>query len=152
MNEFMQEAINEAKKGIKHKHGGPFGCVIVKNGKIVGKGHNKVLKNHDATCHGEIMAIRDASKKLGTYDLSSCQLYTTGEPCPMCLFACMWANISTIYYGATIKDNALIGFRDEKFNNLLVDKSNFEMNLIQIDHEECIDLFQQYLALNPTKY
>ena len=99
MNEFMRSAIEQARIGIKNGEGGPFGSVIVKNGEIVGRGHNQVLINADATCHGEMQAIRDASKNLGTHDLSGCELYTTGEPCPMCLAACMWANIERIYFG-----------------------------------------------------
>ena len=77
---YMKEAIKEAYEGIEKKHGGPFGSVIVKDGKIVGKGHNQVLLNHDSTCHGEMMAIRDACKNLGTHDLSGCSLYTTAAP------------------------------------------------------------------------
>ena len=81
---FMREAIKEAYDGIDHKHGGAFGCVIVKDGVIVGKGHNEVIKNNDCTCHGEMVAIRDACKNLDTFDLSGCELYTTAQPCPMC--------------------------------------------------------------------
>ena len=90
-NPYMQTAIDEAMKGITNGHGGPFGSVIVLNGEIVGQGHNMVLVNNDPTCHGEVSAIRDACSMLGTYDLSGCELYSTGEPCQMCLFACLWA-------------------------------------------------------------
>ena len=100
MNKFMKMAIKEAEKGITLNHGGPFGAVIVKDGKVVAKGHNQVLKNQDPTCHGEIMAIHKACKKLKTFDLTGCELYTTGEPCPMCLAAILWANIDKVYYGA----------------------------------------------------
>ena len=119
MNKYMEIAIKEAKKGIENGDGGPFGCVIVKDDKIVGKGHNRVVLKHDATCHGEMEAIRNASKNLNTFDLSGCELYTTGEPCPMCLSACLWANIEKVYYGCTILDNENIGFRDNKFDNLM---------------------------------
>ena len=87
MNEFMAQAIKEAEEGIHAGDGGPFGAVIVKNGKVVGKGHNRVVKNNDPTCHGEISAIRDACSHLSTFDLKGCDLYTTGEPCSMCLCA-----------------------------------------------------------------
>ncbi len=107
MNRYMELAIREAREGIEQGHGGPFGTVIVKDGKIVGRGHNCVLRDNDATCHGEVAAIRDAGRRLGTFDLSGCELYTTGEPCHMCLCACMWANISKIYYGCNIADNGL---------------------------------------------
>ena len=103
MNEYMKMAIDEAYKGINKKHGGPFGCVIVKDGKVVGTGHNKVLKKHNPTLHGEMVAIKNATKLLNTHDLSGCTLYTTGEPCHMCLCACMWANIEKIYYGCTME-------------------------------------------------
>ena len=79
-NEYMQMAIDEAMEGVTHGHGGPFGCVIVKDGAVVGRGHNRVLADHDATCHGEIAAIRSAGETLGTHDLTGCELYTTGEP------------------------------------------------------------------------
>lgn len=85
MNAYMKLAIAEAKKGIEAGDGGPFGAVIVKGDTIVGVGHNQVVKRHDPTCHGEIMAIHAACEKLGTFDLSGCVIYTTGEPCPMCL-------------------------------------------------------------------
>ena len=80
MNRYMKSAIREAYRGIENGDGGPFGAVIVKDGRIVAKGHNEVLRNHDATCHGEVMAIRRASKKLGTHNLKGCEIYTTAEP------------------------------------------------------------------------
>ena len=98
MNKFMEMAIEEAKLGIVEGHGGPFGCVIVKDGVVVGKGHNEVIKNNDPTCHGEMMAIHDACKNLKTFNLKGCELYTTGEPCPMCFSAILWANIEKVYY------------------------------------------------------
>ncbi len=108
MNKYMEMAIKEAEEGINNGHGGPFGAVIVKDGKVVGKSHNHVLINNDPTAHGEISAIRNACKNLNTYDLTGCTIYTTGEPCQMCLCACMWANIDKVYYGATIADNEKI--------------------------------------------
>ena len=84
VNKFMSLAIEEARQGIISGEGGPFGTVIVKDGKVVGKGHNQVVSNNDPTCHGEMQAIRNASANLHTFDLSGCELYTTGEPCPMC--------------------------------------------------------------------
>ena len=85
--EFMELAVKEARRGIINGDGGPFGAVIVKDGVIIASGHNRVLEKDDSTCHGEIDAIRKAEQKLDTHDLSGCQLYTTGEPCPMCLAA-----------------------------------------------------------------
>ena len=111
--EYMNEAVKEAYDGIKNGHGGPFGTVIVKNGKIVGRGHNRVLLKHDPTCHGEVEAIRDACANLGTHSLDGCVLYTTAEPCPMCLGAIYWAHIDRIFYGNNRKDAAGIGFADD---------------------------------------
>lgn len=152
MDKFMQTAIREAREGITKGHGGPFGTVIVKDGKIVGRGHNCVLRDNDATCHGEIAAIRDAGKRLGTFDLSGCVLYTTGEPCHMCLCACLWANIGHIYYGCTIADNALIGFRDKKFDNLFAGRDKLDDILVQVDREACLELFEEYRNMPHENY
>ena len=152
-NPFMQEAIEEALEGISQHHGGPFGSVIVKDGLIVGQGHNMVLVNNDPTCHGEIAAIRDACTQLETFDLSGCELYTTGEPCPMCLFACLWANIGKVYYGCTIEDNSLIGFRDEAFDNLTGDSRKLlDGYLIGVDREACLELFRIYNEMEHDLY
>ncbi len=151
-NPFMKEAINEALEGIHNGHGGPFGCVIVKDGKIIGRGHNTVLSDKDSTAHGEISAIRKAEKNLETYDLSGCELYTTGEPCPMCLYAIMWANIEKVYYGCTIRDNSEIGFRDEKFDKMGGSREAFNGFLVCIDRDACFELFNVYKNLNHRIY
>ncbi len=151
-NKYMSLAIDEAFTGINNKHGGPFGCVIVKEGKVVGKGHNKVLINKDSTAHGEIEAIREAERNLDTFDLSGCELYTTGEPCPMCLYAIMWANINKVYYGCTIKDNASIGFRDEKFDFLAGGRKKLEDFLVCIDRDACLKLFEKYNKMEHDIY
>lgn len=111
--EFMNKAIEISEQNIEKMAGGPFGAVIVKDGKIVGASYNMVLQNNDATAHGEVSAIRDAGKNLQTFDLSGCDLYTSCEPCPMCLMASAWANIANIYFAATREDADAIGFRDE---------------------------------------
>ena len=151
MDKFMKEAIKEAEKGIASGDGGPFGAVVVKDGVIVGKGHNKVLKNNDATCHGEMEAIKNASKKLGTFDLSDCLLFTTGEPCPMCLSACLWANIEKVYYGCSLMDNEKIGFRDKKFDSLMGGRKNLKNYLIELNRKECLELFDKYLKIENRK-
>ena len=144
MNPFMSLAIEEAKKGIHGHHGGPFGAVVVKNGEVVGKGHNEVLKNADPTCHGEIMAIHDACKNLATHDLSGCEIYTTGEPCPMCLGAILWANIGKVYYGCNVLDTDKIGFRDDVFYARFHSR---ESVCEELDREECLKLYEEYLSL-----
>ena len=151
MNKYMKMAINEAKKGIKEGHGGPFGAVIVKDNKVVAKGHNLVLKTNDSTNHGEMMAIHKACKKLKTYDLSGCEIYTTGEPCPMCMAAILWANIEKIYYGCNITDTENIGFRDAKFYEL--QKPGEREKLVkEINREECLELYKEYISLKHTIY
>lgn len=144
MNRYMKSAIKEAYKGINNGHGGPFGAVIVKDGKIIAKGHNQVVKNNDPTCHGEIMAIHAACKKLKTFDLSGCEIYTTGEPCPMCLGAILWANIEKIYYGCNILDTENIGFRDKKFYDLFENKDSI---IKEVGRKECLKLFEDYAAI-----
>ena len=151
-HDFMQMAIEEARSGIHQGHGGPFGAVIVKDGKVVSRGHNMVLHNNDATAHGEMMAIRQAGNVLGTFDLSGCELYTTGEPCHMCLCAIMWANISHVYYGCTIADNGRIGFRDDKFNDIFGGRDRLGSFLTELDREKCLDLFDEYNALPHDGY
>lgn len=152
MNRYMQTAIDEARRGIEAHDGGPFGTVVVKDGIIVGRGHNRVLAHHDPTAHGEIEAIRDACQRLMTHDLTGCELYTTGEPCHMCLCACMWANISRVYYGCTIKDNAMIGFRDEKFNEIFSGRDELGDYLVQIDRDSCLELFRYYQSMLHESY
>lgn len=145
----MKVAIDEARKGILAGDGGPFGSVIVKDGVIIGKGHNHVVSRNDPTCHGEIDAIRNACKNINSFDLSGADVYTTGEPCPMCLGAILWANINKIYYGCSIKENDSIGFRDEIFyKNLSISTKKMKDRIIQIDHEECKELFKEYAELN----
>ncbi len=149
---FMQLAIDEALYGVTCGHGGPFGAVIVKDGEVAGRGHNMVLKNNDPTCHGEVAAIRDTCLNLGTYDLSGCEIYTTGEPCPMCLYACLWANIDKVYYGCTIEDNALIGFRDEEFDSLAGGRESLKDYLVCLDREACLELFAAYAEMEHVIY
>lgn len=141
----MAEAAKDAYTGIENGHGGPFGSVIVKDDKIVGRGHNRVLYKQDPTCHGEMEAIRDACKNLGTHDLSGCELYTTAEPCPMCLGGILWANIKTVYYGCNRKDTADIGFRDDSFYDYLEGRTKL-LDLEELERKQCLKLFQDYTA------
>ena len=111
---FMRRAIELAyETAIVERAGGPFGCVIVRDGTIIAEGVNQVLAEQDPTCHGEVAAIRAACKSLGTHDLSGCTLYTSCEPCPMCYAASWWARIETIYYAATIEDAKEFGDFDD---------------------------------------
>ena len=151
-SEFMQIAIQEAREGISNGDGGPFGTAIVRDGVLIASGHNHVLAYNDPTCHGEVDAIRKACKRLGTFDLTGCELYTTGEPCHMCLCACMWAKISKIYYGCTIADNEIIGFRDNKFDQIFGGRDKLGDYMTEIDREACLRLFQDYSKMDAPKY
>lgn len=111
--EYMQQAVELSAIAIHQNEGGPFGCVIVKEGKVVGKGNNKVFKNNDPTAHAEIVAIRDACANLKANTLEGCELYTSCEPCPMCMAAIYWARIRKVYYANTAEDAARIGFDDK---------------------------------------
>ena len=141
--DYMKEALAEAYTGIKNREGGPFGSVIVKDGKVVGRGHNRVLLKKDPTCHGEMEAIRDACKRLGRHDLSDCELYTTAEPCPMCLGGILWANIRKVYYGCNRLDTAEIGFRDDTFYEYLQGKEEL-LTMQELQRDICLELFKSY--------
>lgn len=110
---FMQEAIRLADEGMRTDRGGPFGCVIVRRGEIVARGNNRVTSTNDPTAHAEVTAIREACRSLATFELRDCELYTSCEPCPMCLAAIYWARIPTVFYGNTRADAAAIGFDDD---------------------------------------
>jgi guanine deaminase len=110
--QFLLEAIKLSSISLERAEGGPFGCVVVKDGEIVGRGYNKVIANHDPTAHAEVQAIRDACNNLKTHQLDGCILYTSCEPCPMCLGAIYWARPDAVYYANTRHDAAGIGFDD----------------------------------------
>lgn len=145
----MEMAEKEAESNLQTKEGGPFGSVIVdKEGKVVATGHNQVLHNNDPSAHGEIVTMRKACQKLGTYDLSGCTLYTNAYPCPMCLAAIIWANIKTVYYGNTAKDAADIGFRDDfiyKFINGGASDASV-LHLAQHDRDKTMKSFHAFKA------
>ncbi len=150
MNEYMKVANDLAEKNNSTNLGGPFGAVVVKEGKIVGKGSNCVVGSNDPTAHAEIMAIRNACMELNTFDLSGCEIYTSCYPCPMCLSAIIWSNIKKVYYGNTKEDAAEIGFRDDLIykyienlsKNTIKNKEIIEM--IPIDREETIKVFDKF--------
>lgn len=147
----MKEAIKEAREGIRAGHGGPFGSVIVKDGTIIGRGHNQVIKNEDPTCHGEMMAIRDACKNIKSHDLSGCTIYTTAAPCPMCKGAILWANINKVYYGCTTEDTDSIGFRDEIFYEKWNEGGSNDYGEIT-ENKECRQLFDEYMKSKHELY
>ena len=149
MNQYMKVAKELANDNLTTNAGGPFGACIIKDGKIIGKGSNNVLKNNDPTAHAEIMAIRDACKNINSYDLSGCELYTSCYPCPMCLSAIIWANIKKVYYGNTKEDAANIGFRDDFIYNYINDLSENKQdkNILELnamDRDETIEEFKKF--------
>ena len=145
MNKYMKKANELAKYSMDNNKGGCFGSVIVKDGVIVGEGYNTVISDNDPTRHGEINAIKNTCKNMSTFDLSGCELYTSAYPCPMCLGAIMWANIKTVYYGATAQDTGNIGFRDDFMYEWLNNKNEDSLRLIEMDRKECVEVQRMWL-------
>ena len=147
----MREAIKEAEAGMRGGRGGPFGCVIVRRGEIIARGSNCVTSTNDPTAHAEVTAIREACRKLATFSLADCELYTSCEPCPMCLAATYWARIPQLYYGNTRADAAAIGFDDDFIYQqipLPPEKRTIAMQLLLRDEAQVA--FQEWQA-NPEK-
>jgi guanine deaminase len=151
--DIMKLAIEEARKTMNENKGGPFGAAIIDSeGNIISIASNLVLESHDPTAHAEIVAIRKASEKLKTHDLSGCILYATGYPCPMCLSAIIWANIKEVYYATDLKDAEEIGFRDDYIYNYIKGKNTEILKLKQVSREDAIKLFEEYKEKNKTIY
>ena len=145
----MKKAIEESKANLSnnYKNGGPFGAVIVKDGEIVSSSHNTVIESNDPTAHAEVNAIRKACQKLNTHDLSGCILYTSAEPCPMCLSAIIWSNIKIVYYANTKKDADEIGFRDDMIYEYLKGNDERLIEIRRIESEEALDVFKKFKQL-----
>ena len=153
-NEAMMMAIERARETMNKNFGGPFGAAIVDaNGEIV-VASNSVLRDNDPTAHAEVNAIREACKKLGTYDLSGYVLYATGHPCPMCMSAIIWANIKKVYFGCTPEDAEKIGFRDDFIYRFINDGCTDKgvMEIIPHEREACLELFKEYSEKEKTIY
>tara|TARA_B110000263_G_scaffold56267_1_gene47851 strand:- start:135 stop:608 length:474 start_codon:yes stop_codon:yes gene_type:complete len=141
---FMLRAIELSMISLK-EDGGPFGCVIVKNNEIISEGFNEVTNKNDPTAHAEIVAIRNACNKLNTFNLKGTQMFTSCEPCPMCLSAIYWSHIDKIYYGNNRKDAAKIGFDDSYiYDELSLDLNKRKIPLEQINEIEAIKAFEQW--------
>lgn len=145
----MNKAIEESKVNAinNYKNGGPFGATIIKDGEIIASAHNTVVESKDATAHAEINAIRKASEILNTHDLSGCILYTSAEPCPMCLSAIIWANIKVVYYANTRKDADDIGFRDDMIYEYIKGNNKNLIEVHHIDSEEALEVFKKFKEL-----
>lgn len=149
--EFLRRAIALATENVVQGKGGPFGAVIVRDGKIVGEGANSVTSTNDPTAHGEVNAIRAACQALGTFTLAGCQLYTSCEPCPMCLAASYWARLDAIYYGSNAADAAQAGFDDAfLYGELRMDPEQRQLRSTQLLGDEAWAAFAAWLA-SPNK-
>ncbi len=145
--DFMREALRLAELGMRENHGGPFGCVVVREGEIVGRGHNRVTSTLDPTAHAEVVAIREACRALGTFELSGCELYTSCEPCPMCLAAIYWARLDRVYFANTRADAAAIGFDDELlYEELALPLERRRLEMKPLLREEGLAAFREWLA------
>lgn len=145
VDKFMKEAIELALTGVDNDEGGPFGCIIVKDGKIIGRGNNRVTSNEDPTAHAEILAIREACAHLGSHQLEGCVLYTSCEPCPMCLGAIYWARPDKVFYAGTRRDAAKSGFDDAFIYEqigLPADDRNIEFR--QMGRKEALQAFKRW--------
>lgn len=141
----MHEAIRLSQHGMTNNEGGPFGCIIVKDDIIVGRGNNKVIATSDPTAHAEVTAIRDACKNLGTFQLDGCEIYTSCEPCPMCLGAIYWARPKIVYYANNRTDAADIGFDDSMiYDEMKVAIEHRKIPIVPISREAALKVFEEW--------
>lgn len=142
---YMQEAIALSKQGMVTNEGGPFGCIIVKDDVIIGRGNNKVICNQDPTAHAEITAIRDACSTIGSFQLTGCEIYTSCEPCPMCLGAIYWARPKIVYYANSRGDAAGIGFDDSMiYDEMKVEMAERKIPVIRLSEHEALKVFKEW--------
>ena len=142
---FMREAVRLSVQKMRGNHGGPFGAIVVKGNRIVGRGWNKVTSSNDPTAHAEVSAIRDACKRLKTFELDGCELYTSCEPCPMCLSAIYWARFKAVYYGNTRKDAARIAFDDDFiYREVALPISRRKIPMKQLLRKEALTAFVEW--------
>ena len=144
----MDEAVKLSLDAVEQRTGGPFGAVVVHEGKIVGRGQNRVTSTNDPTAHAEVMAIRDACRALQTFRLDGCQLYASSEPCPLCLAAAYWARVGEIYYANTVAEAAAVGFDDAFiYEELAKAQPDRAMTLRRVDHPRARDAFERWAAM-----
>ncbi len=144
----MMRAIELARQGMHRGDGGPFGAVVVRDGEIIGEGWNRVLATHDPTAHGEILAIRDACARIGSFSLEGCEIFTTGEPCPMCLGAIHWARIRAVHHGFGVADAAVAGFDDHEFHHqMTLPPSERAIPSTEVCRGEAMELLREYMAM-----
>jgi guanine deaminase len=144
---FMREAIRLSLVQMRAGNGGPFGAVVVRRGRIVGRGYNLVTSTNDPTAHAEVVAIREACRKLKTFKLDDCELYTSCEPCPMCLSAIYWARVKRVFFGNTRQDAACIQFDDEfLYREVALPISKRSLPMKQLLHREALQAFREWEA------
>ncbi len=145
----MMEAIELSYNGIDNNEGGPFGCIVVKDDKVIGRGNNKVTSTNDPTAHAEVVAIRDACKNIDSFQLEGCEIYTSCEPCPMCLGAIYWARPAMVYYANTREDAAAIGFDDSLiYDEMTVEINDRKIPLKNLCRNEAIKVFKDWAEGN----
>lgn len=143
----MLEAIALSRKGVENNEGGPFGCIVVKGDEIVGRGNNRVTSTNDPTAHAEVVAVRDACRNLNTFQLEGCEIYTSCEPCPMCLGALYWARVERIFYGNTRHDAAAIDFDDSMiYEEITKSLEERKIPIKSICREEALKVFEMWRA------
>lgn len=155
MENYIREITIEVEKScLDFKIGGPFGALVLKDGKVIGRGVNRVIGKHDPTAHAEMEAIRDACINLKTHDLTGCELYATGFPCPMCMSAIIWANIKKVYYSADYKDAEAIGFRDSYIYNFIKEgqKNKDILELVEVNKDSIIDIYKKFVETKGEIY
>lgn len=142
---FLERAIELSRQGMQKGHGGPFGCVIVKDGEIVGEGCNEVILTNDPTAHAEIVAIRNACQTLNTFQLADCDVYTSCEPCPMCMGAIYWARPNRVIYANTKLDAAAVNFDDHFiYDEIAKNPPDRQIEFIHMPHEQALDVFLEW--------
>ena len=145
--EFINRAIELSRKGMDNNAGGPFGALVVKDDKIIAEGYNRVTSSNDPTAHAEVVAIREACEKLNSFQLEDCVIYTSCEPCPMCLGAIYWARPKAVYYACTKEDAAEIGFDDQFiYEEIETEIGNRSIKFINLNREEGKEVFKNWIT------
>ncbi|MEP7079923.1 MAG: nucleoside deaminase [Ginsengibacter sp.] len=152
--EFMMQAVELSQKAMDNNEGGPFGCIVVKGDKVVGRGYNKVTTTNDPTAHAEVVAIRDACNNLKTFQLTDCEIYTSCEPCPMCLGAIYWARPIKIYYANSRIDAANVGFDDSMiYEEIKADPNDRKISMIHLQNKKAGLIFEEWkIKADKTAY
>ncbi|MCB9234360.1 MAG: nucleoside deaminase [Bacteroidia bacterium] len=149
MNEFMREAVALSRKCLEDGTGGPFGAVVVKDGKVIARGSNRVTIDHDPTAHAEVVAIRNACRELGSFQLDGCTIYTSCEPCPMCLGAIYWARPEKVYYANSREDAAKIGFDDQLiYDEIAIPFDQRKIPMLHLHSPEALQVFEAWSNLD----